>query len=136
MLLIQNRNEIDWTTALHIIWEDIIHVYKNIIHVYKILILILIYKQWIDILRQMPRFVQHNLINWIIQPVKPVSGSSSDHHGICMLYSTYLKNGTILSASTSAVLNPWEYNMTWAMSGPSGLVIARLQNRKLIINLH
>ena len=40
---------------------------------------------------------------------------------------THLKNGTILLASFSAVLNPWEYSITWAMSWRSGDVIARLR---------
>ena len=43
------------------------------------------------------------------------------------LASTHLKNGTILVARTSAVLNPWEYNITWAISCRSGFVIARLE---------
>ena len=43
------------------------------------------------------------------------------------LASTHLKNGTILVARTSAVLNPWEYSITWAISCRSGFVIARLE---------
>lgn len=40
----------------------------------------------------------------------------------------YLKNGTIFLASFSAILNPWEYSITWAMSCLSGLVMAKLRN--------
>lgn len=46
-------------------------------------------------------------------------------HKLC----TYLKKGTILEASTSAVLKPWEYSITWAMSCRSGFVMARLVKR-------
>ena len=43
------------------------------------------------------------------------------------LASAYLKNGTILVARISAVLNPCEYSITWAISCRSGFVIARLE---------
>lgn len=41
--------------------------------------------------------------------------------------SAHLKNGTILVARISAVLNPCEYSITWAISCRSGFVIARLE---------
>ena len=37
-----------------------------------------------------------------------------------------MKKGTILVARTSAVLKPWEYSLTCAISCRSGLVIAKL----------
>lgn len=43
-------------------------------------------------------------------------------------WNPYLKKGTIFLASFSAILNPWEYSMTSAMSCLSGLVIAKLLN--------
>lgn len=42
----------------------------------------------------------------------------------------HLKNGTILVARISAVLNPCEYSITWAISCRSGFVIARLEGRR------
>lgn len=39
-----------------------------------------------------------------------------------------MKNGTIFLASFSAILKPWEYSMTSAMSCLSGLVMAKLRN--------
>lgn len=43
-------------------------------------------------------------------------------------FNPYLKNGTIFLASFSAILKPWEYSITSAMSCLSGLVIAKLLN--------
>lgn len=43
-------------------------------------------------------------------------------------FNPYLKNGTIFLASFSAILKPWEYSMTSAMSCLSGLVMAKLLN--------
>ena len=54
-------------------------------------------------------------------------GKLKNYHTVWMSISAYLKNGTIFEASISAVLNPWEYNMTWAMSWRSGFVMARLK---------